>query len=156
VFQPISEVEPVEPSEPEGDDPSDAELFYTTTYELTWQTPRTDGVEIRVWGITECLSAPASPKPNTSGPCIVKDTRLSKSVETLIAAAPASAGRVTWTWRSYGGCDTYDFIGNADAPEGKGMIFGIVVGAYSTSGQSVFAIAYPGGWAMPGPNDTVC
>ena len=36
------------------------------------------------------------------------------------------------------------------------MIFGIVVGAYSASGQSVFAIAYPGGWAIPDPQDMPC
>jgi hypothetical protein len=148
-------IEMIEPSVGD-DDESDAEQYYVTTYEVSWRTPRTDGVEIRVWGITKCLAEPAHPKPGTSGPCLVKGTRLSKSVETLIATAPASAGKVTWTWRSQEGCNLYDSLWNADAPEGQGEIFAIVVGAYSGSGQSVFAIAHPGLWSVPDAGDTFC
>ena len=71
---------------------------YKMTQTVLWKAPRTKGVEIRVFGVTECLARPAHPKPGASGPCLVKGTDLPPSIRTLLAKAPASAGWVSWSW----------------------------------------------------------
>jgi hypothetical protein len=116
-----------------------------TTQTVAWRTPRTRGVTIRVYGVTECLALPAHPKPGASGPCLVTHTRLPASVLRLLAKAPASAGKVSWSWTQATGCDVSPF---GSDPDGPGY-FAVVVGAYSASGQSIFAIAEPGRWEEP-------
>ena len=49
---------------------------YEITYTVTWRAPRTKGVEIRVYGILGCLSMPENPPDSSSGPCLVKNTKL--------------------------------------------------------------------------------
>jgi hypothetical protein len=61
---------------------------------VTWRAPRSKGVEIRVYGVTECLARPAHPEPDSRGPCLVKHTPLPASVRTLLATARASDGKV--------------------------------------------------------------
>ena len=77
---------------------TDACRRYKHTETVTWESPRTKGVEIRIYGVTECIALPAHPRSGTDGPCLVKGTPLPASVRTLLATAPASAGKVTWTW----------------------------------------------------------
>jgi hypothetical protein len=130
-----------------SDDESVAEITQT----VTWRAPRSAGVEIRVYGVTECIAEPSNPAPNTSGPCLVIHTPLPASVRTLLGTAPASDGVVSWTWTQETGCD----IGLAHDPDGP-MYHAVVLAAYSASGHSIFAIAEPGGWWQPGPNDVIC
>ena len=130
-----------------SDDESVAEITQT----VTWRAPRSEGVEIRVYGVTECIAEPSNPAPNTSGPCLVEHTPLPASVRTLLGTAPASDGVVSWTWTQETGCD----IGLAHDPDGP-MYHAVVLAAYSASGHSIFAIAEPGGWWQPGPNDVIC
>jgi hypothetical protein len=130
-----------------SDDDSVAEITQT----VTWRAPRTKDVEIRVYGVTECFAEPAHPSPNTSGPCLVEHTRLPASVRTLLASAPASDGVASWTWTEETGCD----IGLASDPDGPAY-YAVVLAAYGPSGHSIFAIAEPGGWWQPGPDDIVC
>jgi hypothetical protein len=130
-----------------SDDESVAEITQT----VTWRAPRSEGVEIRVYGVTECIAEPSNPAPDTSGPCLVEHTPLPASVRTLLASAPASDGVVSWTWSEETGCN----IGLAFDPDGP-MYHSVVLAAYSASGHSIFAIAEPGGWWQPGPNDVVC
>jgi hypothetical protein len=125
------------------------------TYRVTWKAPRTDGIEIRVLGVTECLSAPRHPKPGV-GPCLVPHTALPASVLEPIAKAPASAGKVTWTWDTIDYCDTYEYVWKADPPPDGRMYFAVVLAAYAPSGHSIFAIAFPGSWSVPGPEETAC
>jgi hypothetical protein len=116
---------------------------------VTWKAPRTEGVEIRVYGVTDCLSVLAHPEPGSDGPCLVKDTRLPASVRTLLAKAPASAGKMTWSWIDDGdpGCDVWWPV--AWAPDWREYYYAVVVAAYSESGHSTFAIAATGTWVEP-------
>ena len=118
-----------------SDDESVAEITQT----VTWRAPRSAGVEIRVYGVTECIAEPSNPAPNTSGPCLVEHTPLPASVRMLLGTAPASDGVVSWTWTQETGCD----IGLAHDPDGP-MYHAVVLAAYSASGHSIFAIAEPG------------
>jgi hypothetical protein len=129
---------------------------YKHTQTVTWTAPLRKGVEIRVYGVTECLALPAHPKPGTRGPCLVKGTRLPASVRTLLATALASAGKVTWTWiEEEPGCDIWYPVGRA--PDGQDY-YAVVIAAYSAAGHSIFTIAEPGEWIEPdfGPGDMPC
>ena len=76
---------------------------WEVTQTVTWGAPRSEGVEIRVYGVTECIAEPADPAPGTNGPCLVVHTPLPASVRRLLATAPASDGAVSWTWTEEGG-----------------------------------------------------
>ena len=123
-----------------------------TTQTVTWRTPRTKGVTIRVYGVTECLAAPAHAKPGASGPCLVTHTPLPASVRTLLAKAPASAGKVSWSWTQGEGCETSRFGSDPDGPP----YVAVVLAAYNASGQSIFTIAEPGSWSEPLPGSMPC
>jgi hypothetical protein len=121
------------------------------TQTVTWGAPRTEGVEIRVYGVTECIGEPASPKPDTAGPCLVVHTPLPASVLTLLATAPAADGTVSWSWTQELGCNP----GLDSDLDGPGYA-SVVLAAYSASGNSIFTIAEPGFWVRPGPNAVIC
>ena len=131
-----------------GNDPASTEITQT----VRWGAPRTEGVEIRVYGVTECIAKPANPSPDTRGPCLVVHTPLPESVRTLLATAPAANGGVSWTWTGTFDCGEPD---PAYDPEGP-VYRAVVLAAYSASGHSIFAIAAPGVWWEPSPNDVVC
>ena len=126
--------------------------FEEVTQTVTWGAPRSEGVEIRVYGVTECIAEPADPAPGTNGPCLVVHTPLPASVRRLLATAPASDGAVSWTWTEEGGCDPSPF---KSAPDGPGYR-AVVLAAYSAAGNSIFAIAEPGGWWRAALGDIVC
>jgi hypothetical protein len=130
-----------------GEDPSTTEVTQT----VRWGEPAGDGIEIRVYGVTECIARPADPAPDTHGPCLVVNTPLPASVRTLLATAPASDGVASWTWTGTFDCE----VGLAFDPGGP-PYHAIVLAAYNESGNSILAIAEPGGWFQPGPNDIVC
>jgi len=130
---------------------SDTEGVADHIQTVTWRTPQSEGVEIRVYGVTKCIAAPKAPAPGTSGPCLVTGTPLPASVRTLLGTAPASNGVVSWSWREGTGCD----IGLAHDPDGP-VYQAVVLAAYNASGHSIFAIAEPGLWFVPDANDTVC
>lgn len=117
---------------------------------VSWQAPRTDGVTIRVYGVRRCVAMPADPSPGTSGPCLVTGTRLPDSMRTLLATVPASDGRASWRWTEQLGCS----IG-LHYP-GETAYFAVVLAAYSVTGQSIFAIAEPGAWYEPEPDEIIC
>ena len=125
-----------------GDDPPSTEITQT----VSWGAPLTEGVEIRVYGVTECVARPTNPSPDTSGPCLVEHTPLPASVRTLLATAPASDGEVSWSWTGTFDCE----VGLAFDPRGPAY-HAVVLAAYGASGHSIFAIAEPGGWWQPGP-----
>ena len=131
-----------------NEDESVAEI----TQVVTWRAPRTEGVEIRVYGVTECLAEPSDPPEGTYGPCLVEHTPLPATVRTLLATAPASAGVASWTWIVELGCEG---PGLSNPPYGPGYR-AVVLAAYSESEHSIFAIAEPGGWWRFGPGDFVC
>lgn len=140
------------------DDPDGTTPSIEVTHTVTWRAPRTPGVEIRVYGVVECVSMPAGPKPGTSGPCLVENTRLPSSTLVLLATAPASAGKVSWSWRGWqdgeGGCDIWYPVGWA--PDGR-PYHAVVPAAYSASGPlSIFAIATAATWHNPADNDVYC
>ena len=119
---------------------------------VKWGAPQSEGVEIRVYGVTECLAEPADPSPGTSGPCLVVHTPLPGSVRTLLATAPASDGEVSWTWTG-----TFDCEGPGPAYDPGGPAYhAVVLAAYNASGHSIFAIAEPGSWFQPGLDEIVC
>ena len=117
---------------------------YRETHRVTWMTPRSAGIEMRVWGVTACLSEPKHPKPGAAGPCLVPHTALPASVLEPITKAPASAGKVTWTWGTLDYCDTGDYLWKADPSPGGEMYFAVVMATYTASNHSVFAIPFPG------------
>jgi hypothetical protein len=130
-----------------GDDPPSTEITQT----VRWGAPGSEGVEIRVYGVTECVAKPANPSPDSHGPCLVEHTPLPASVRTLLATAPASDGVVSWTWTGTFDCE----VGLAYDPR-RPAYHAVVLAAYSASGHSIFAIAEAGGWWQPGPSDIVC
>ena len=133
----------------ESDDGRVAEITQT----VTWGAPRTEGVEIRVYGVTECIAEPADPPPGTSGPCLVVHTPVPASVRTLLATASASDGVVSWTWTEPGHeCGEPLVFYDPDGP----AYSAVVLAAYSASGHSIFAIAEPGGWWRAALGDIVC
>jgi hypothetical protein len=136
------------------DDPREMCAIGDTVYTLSWKAPRTKGIEIRVFGLLECLSRPENPPDSSRGPCLVKGTKLPSSAKKLIATAKASDGVVSWRGdTSAGGCDMAEqFLG----PHGE-VFYAIVLAAYNTAGKpSVFAIASPGEWWTPDPGDEPC
>jgi hypothetical protein len=122
------------------------------TQTVRWRAPRTKGVEIRVYGVTECLAMPAHPEPDSGGPCLVEHTALPASVRTLLATAPATAGRVSWSWKQDTGCENWGMYSPPDRP----VYAAVVIAAYNASGHSIFAIATQGDWYQPPPGDTLC
>jgi hypothetical protein len=126
------------------------EVSYQVTYTVGWNAPQTEGVEIRVYGVTKCLSKPKNPKPGTSGPCLVKHTLLPSSVRVLTDTAPADAGEVSWITPTYSECG-----GSPVGPEGL-EYRAIVLAAYNSAGNSIFAIADPGGWSRSGADEVLC
>lgn len=130
---------------------------YEFTYTVTWQTPRSEALEIRVYGVTECLEEPTPwPEGDGSGPCVVEGAPMPTSLLELVAAIPAPDGAASWTWiAESGGCDLVDPV--AYGPDGRAY-WAVVLGAYSPSRHSVLAIADPGYWqAYPDdPNVMIC
>ena len=131
--------------------PNADESVAEITQTVTWQAPRTNGVMISVYGITKCIAQPPNPSPATSGPCLVEHTPLPASVRRLLATAPASDGSASWTWSEETGCD----VGLPNKPDGPAY-YAVVLAAYSASDHSIFAIAEPGGWYEPGPDEVIC
>jgi len=121
------------------------------TQTVQWGAPTSEGIEIRVFGVTECIAKPADPSPDTRGPCLAEDTPLPASVRTLLATAPASEGVVSWTWTGTFDCE----IGLAYDPGGPAY-HAVVLAAYGASGHSIFAIAEAGEWWQPDPEEIVC
>jgi hypothetical protein len=132
---------------------SDDGRVATVTQTVTWEAPQSDGVEIQIHGVTECIAEPADPPPGTSGPCLVVHTPLPASVRTLLATAPASDGVVSWTWMEPGyECGEPLVFSDPDGP----AYHAVVLAAYNASGHSIFAIAEPGGWWRASPDEIVC
>jgi hypothetical protein len=125
-------------------------IEYQVTHTVRWEAPRAEGVEIRVYGVTGCLSEPSNPPPGTSGPCLVEHTLLPPAVMALAAAAPAAAGEISWIAASYGACGP-----GAVGPDGLSY-FSVVIAAYNAAGHSIFAIVSPGLWQRAGPNEVIC
>ena len=125
-------------------------IAYKVTHTVRWQAPRTEGVEIRVYGVTECLSEPSDPSPGTSGPCLVEHTLLTPPVMALAATAPAAAGEISWIAPFY-----YECLGPPVGPDGLDYQ-AIVIAAYNAAGHSIFAIAEPGSWVRAGPDEVIC
>jgi hypothetical protein len=123
-----------------------------TTQTVTWRTPRTKGITIRVFGVTECLARPTHPKPGASGPCLVTHTLLPASVRRLLAKTPALAGKASWSWTTQTGCDISPFSSSPGGPPYDA----VVLAAYNASGQSIFTIAEPGSWFEPLPGWMPC
>ena len=126
------------------------EVTYQVTHTVRWKAPRTDGMEIRVYGVTECLSEPSNPSPGTSGPCLVEHTLLPPSVMALAATAAAATGEISWIAPR-----SWECAGPPVGPDGLDY-HAIVVAAYNAAGHSVFAIANPGEWWRAGPDETIC
>ena len=131
--------------------PNADESVAEITQTVTWRAPLTKDLVIRAYGVTECIAQPANPSPATSGPCLVEHTPLPASVRRLLATAPASEGSASWTWSEETGCD----IGLPNDPDGPAY-YAVVLAAYNASDHSIFAIAEPGGWYEPGPDEIIC
>jgi hypothetical protein len=105
------------------------------TATVTWQRPRSPGLTVRAYNVTECLSMPTPMPADSEGPCLVEHTALPAAALQLAASAPASAGQASWTWIDSSECGW------------PGPAFEVVVlAAYGAAGHSVFAIASPGLW----------
>jgi hypothetical protein len=126
------------------------EITYQVTHTVRLETPRTPEMEIRVYGVTKCLSEPANPSPGTSGPCLVEHTVLPPSVMALAATVPADDGEISWIAPRYWEC--------AGPPVGPDDLDyeAIVIAAYNGAGHSIFTIAYAGEWWRAGPDEVIC
>lgn len=124
----------------------------TTT--VTWKQPLAKGTEIRIYGVTGCLTAK---EVAGDGTCLAEDTAVPASVRHLIAKVPASRGRISWTrpaWldviQTYARRPRFQAIG-VDR-DGEGIYFAIVMAANSAKGRSRFVVADTGTWCY----DTGC
>jgi len=118
-----------------GEDPQDTCAIGDTITTLSWNAPRTKGVEIRVYGVTTCFGEDASGRP-IDGHCLRAHTALPGSVRVLLAKEPASKGKVTWRMAP----------GASLGEVGDGVpIHSIVLAAYNSAGEhSIYAIADAG------------
>jgi hypothetical protein len=108
---------------------------------VTWTGPRATGIVIQVYGVTQCFAMPPYPGEGAEGPCLVEHTPLPASVRRLIAKAPASIGKVSWTWPNW------ENIGSSVAMSPDGTAYeAIVIAAYNSAGHSKFIIVNPGYW----------
>ncbi|HET7686910.1 MAG TPA: hypothetical protein VFM19_10930 [Candidatus Limnocylindria bacterium] len=130
--------------------PGTDELTYEVTHTVRWESPRADGIEIRVYGVTACLSEPIDPPAGTSGPCLVERTRLPSEVMSLTGTAPSDAGKFSWIAAHY-----YECGGGPVGPDGTDYE-AIVLAAYNAHGNSIFAIAYEGSWFRAAPDVVIC
>jgi hypothetical protein len=126
----------------------------TCTTTVTWKKIATKGTEIKVYGVTGCLSAT---ERAGDGSCLVRNTKVPASVRKLIARVPASDGTVSWTgpaWLDVIDTDVggprYQAIG-VDR-HGDDIYFAIIVTASNEAGHSKFIIADAGTWCY----DTGC
>lgn len=107
----------------------------TAAYTVTWNEAVTDGVTMRIYGVTECLNAGALTKGQQSVPCLVPGMSLPAKAMTLVATAPAAAGEATWTSAGFGN------IGQALAEYDGKDFYAFVIGAYNAAGHSKLFIA---------------
>jgi hypothetical protein len=108
---------------------------------VTWAGPRAKGVEIRVYGVMRCISIPSSTPEGSEGPCLVEHTPLPPSVRKLIGKAPASTGKLSWTWPNWENIGADVVV----SPDGTSFA-SIVIAAYNDAGHSKFIIVAPGSW----------
>jgi hypothetical protein len=117
-----------------GSDPSGEGFDTQLTTTITWKEAVTEGTEIRVYGVTACFAPPEG------GACLVEHTALPASVRELIARAPASKGKVSWTWPAW------DDVGGAVMAHGSSTYEAVVIAAYGAAGHSKFIIVRSGEW----------
>ena len=87
-----------------------------------------------MFGVTACL-----PKVEKNhSPCLVRNTPLPASVRDLLAKAPASKGRVSWTWPNW------ENAGGAVMAHDGTDYWSLVVAAYNEAGHSRFVIVETG------------
>jgi hypothetical protein len=100
---------------------------------VSWKAPRTEGVEIRVYGVTTCFGTDADGAV-IDGACLREHTRLPSSALVLLGNAPASQGSATVYLQPSG-------RGLADTQRGE-KVYSVVLGAFNDAGdESVLAIA---------------
>jgi hypothetical protein len=101
----------------------------TDTYTITWNESPSAGVEIRVSGLTKCLSNVMDQ------PCIARHMTIPSGALKVIQRAPASKGSVSWTW------PTSEVTGDWVGSDGPNLYYAFLVGAYNAAGQSRLVIA---------------
>jgi len=117
-----------------GSDPGGMGYDTDMTTTITWKEADPDGVTVRVFGVTACL-----PKAKVDhAPCLAKGTPLPANVRELITSAPASKGRVSWTWPNW------EDAGGAVMAHGDAFYDSVVVAAYNKAGHSKFVIVRTG------------
>ena len=103
---------------------------------LSWEKPRTKGVELRVYGVTTCF--PAGDRSVET--CLREHVTLPDDIGVLLAKGPASTGKLSWQ-QGEGegeGC-VAEYLSKNGTP-----FYSIVVAAYNASGHSIFAIVDEG------------
>jgi hypothetical protein len=110
------------------------------TLTATWKQATSDGVTMRIYGVTKCLNAREPGPGETSVPCLVPGTQLTADVERLVATAPAADGRVTWSWPGWGdigaalgtynGEDFYAFVIGGNNAAGNSPLYIMATSAY--------------------------
>ena len=121
----------------------------TCTTTIRWKQPLAKGTEIRIYGVTTCLSAN---QVADGGSCLNKHTSVPVAERRLIVRAPASRGKATWT-----GPASLDNVVEVDsggaryrafgvARQGDHLYFAIMLAAYDAAGHSEFAIVDAGNW----------
>jgi hypothetical protein len=121
---------------------------------ITWKPSVLNVTEIRVYGLTECLSAT---EDAGSGSCLIEGTAIPASVLRLVATAPASDRSINWSAPAWQDLITDNAKGVAFQTFGvdrhdEDIYFAIVVAAYNEASHSKFIIADAGTWCY----DTGC
>jgi len=99
------------------------------TYTISWTGPRAPGVEIRVSGLTKCLSTVMDQ------PCIQRHMTIPQGTLKQIERAPSSKGSISWTW------PTSEVSGDWVGMDESNTYYAFLVGAYNAAGQSRLVIA---------------
>ena len=114
------------------------------SYRLTWKSPRTKGVEIRVYGVTKCFRT-----DDAEGECLRKGTELPDDIRVLLAKGPASKGVLDLDIVGImGGDQAEGWCPQSHETAAGTQFYSIVVAAYAANGRSNFAIADPGSYSQ--------
>ncbi len=103
---------------------------------LSWEQPRTKGIEIRVFGVTKCF--PAGDHGDEA--CLREHTTLSNDALVLLAKGPASTGKLSW---QQGLGDGEGCVAESLSKNGT-TFYSVVAAAYNANGYSIFAIVNEG------------
>lgn len=108
---------------------------------LSWEKPKTPGIEIRVYGVTQCFP----PTDTGDESCLREGTDLPADVRVLLAKGPATGGSLSWFQAESDGDEVVGEGCTVPMLDKNGTAYySVVVEVYSAAGPSSYTIADEG------------